>query len=100
MRFQAISIKDVEHYLDNKYTILIDLRTKEEYNEYHLEGAINVPFEQLEKYKSKLIKQNVYILYCQRGSSSLLAAKQLSKEGYQIYTVIGGIQAWMEHDLK
>ena len=100
MKFQAISKKDAEHYLDNNQAVLIDLRTKEEYEEYHLEGAINVPFEQLEEYKSKLKKEYVYIFYCQRGSSSLLAAKKLSKEGYQVYTVIGGIQAWMEHDLK
>lgn len=33
------------------------------------------------------------ILYCDYGSTSLLAARKLGKAGYEVYTVVGGIEA-------
>ena len=100
MNFQTIGIREVEHYLQKPDTSLIDLRTKEEYNLYHLEGAWNIPYDDLERYKNKLSKDSTYILYCERGSSSLRAARELSAEGYRVYTVVGGIRAWQERHLN
>ncbi len=37
------------------------------------------------------------LLYCEYGSTSLLAARKLGKkEGYEVYTVIGGANAMQE----
>ena len=33
---------------------LIDLRTKEEYEQGHIEGAVNIPYDFLEDYKKRL----------------------------------------------
>ncbi len=99
MKFHAIGINELETYLNRPNTVLVDLRTREEYNLYHLENARNIPYDDLEKYKSRLSRETTYILYCERGGSSLMAAKELSREGYIIYTVIGGIRAWEERKL-
>ncbi len=98
--FQTIGIKEVEKYLSRPDTELVDLRTREEYELYHLEGAINIPFEELEENRIKLPREHTYIFYCERGASSLLAAKELSREGYRVYTVIGGIRALEESRLN
>lgn len=100
MEFQTIGIKEVEKRLRDKDTRLVDVRTREEYGLYHLEGAVNVPYQELDAYKEKLSKNITYILYCERGSTSLLAAKALGREGYRVYTVIGGIRAWEESHLN
>lgn len=100
MDFQAIGINEIENYLNRPNTSMIDLRTKEEYDLYHLEGAKNIPYDDLDKYKRRLSRNMTYILYCERGGSSLLAAKELSREGYRVYTVIGGIRAWEERNLN
>lgn len=96
MAVRTIGVKELEDYAGKPNTRMVDLRTREEYAQYHLEGAMNIPYDDLEKYKGRLSKSTTYILYCERGSSSLLAAKELSQEGYQVYTVIGGIHAWEE----
>lgn len=93
MEFQTISIKEFENYRKRPNTWVIDLRTREEFDEMHVEGARNIPYEQLEGYKNYLPKDKTYILYCDRGASSLKAARDLSREGYRTVTVIGGIQA-------
>ncbi len=100
MKFQTIGVKEVEAVFRRPNTVLVDLRTKEEYDLYHLEGAVNIPYEDLEEHKKRLKKQTTYILYCERGGSSLMAAKELSRDGFSIYTVIGGIRAWEEDRLN
>lgn len=100
MEFRTIGINEIETYLSRPNTSMIDMRTKEEYDLYHLQGAKNIPYDDLDRYKKRLSKNITYILYCERGGSSLLAAKELSKEGYHVYTVIGGIRAWEERNLN
>lgn len=96
MEFQTIGIREVEARLNMPDTRLVDMRTKEEYDLFHFSGAMNIPYEELKEHKARLPKNITYILYCERGGSSLLAAKELSREGYHVYTVIGGIRAWEE----
>ena len=40
-----------------------------------------------------LPKEKLYLFYCDRGSSSLLAAKDLSRQGYRTMSLVGGIQS-------
>ena len=100
MRFFTIGVNELEKYARKPNTILIDLRTKSEYEQYHIEGAKNIPYDELIETMGKLSKKITYILYCERGGSSLMAAKDLSRKGYEIYTVIGGIHAWNERMKK
>lgn len=93
MEFQTISIREFEEYRKRPDAWVIDLRNAKEYEELHVEGARNIPYEDLPMYKKYLPKDKLYVLYCDRGSSSLMAAKELSKEGYRTVTVVGGIQS-------
>lgn len=93
MEFQTISIREFEEYRKRPDAWVIDLRSAKEYEELHVEGARNIPYEDLPMYKKYLPKDKLYVLYCDRGSSSLMAAKELSREGYRTVTVVGGIQA-------
>ena len=97
MEFQTISIREFNEYRKRPYTWVIDLRNKEEFEEVHVEGARNIPYENLKMYQKYLPKDKIYVLYCDRGSSSLMAAKEMSKEGYQTVTVVGGIQSILQN---
>lgn len=96
MDFQTISIRDFNEYRKRPEAWVIDLRSKEEFEEVHVEGARNIPYDELEMYRKYLPKDKLYILYCDRGSSSLMAARKLSREGYRAVTVVGGFQAVMQ----
>ena len=93
MEFQTIGIREFNQYRKRPDAWVIDLRSKEEFEEVHVEGARNIPFEELGMYKKYLPKDKLYLLYCDRGSSSLLAAKELGREGIRAATLVGGIQA-------
>ena len=96
MDFQTISIREFNEYRKRPDAWVIDLRSKEEFEEVHVEGARNIPFEELGMYKKYLPKDKLYLLYCDRGSSSLLAAKELGRECIRAATLVVGMQAVLQ----
>ncbi len=97
MEFQAIGIREFNLYRKRPDAWVIDLRSREEFEEVHVEGARNIPYEDLEVFQEYLPKDKLYLFYCDRGSSSLLAAKDLSRKGYQTTSLVGGIQAALQN---
>ena len=84
--------------LKNKITlgaILIDVRSKQEYDEGHLQGAINIPeYELTNRVRSEIPKMNQLIVtYCQYGTRSRTALKKMKQMGYtNVYNLYGGLQ--------
>lgn len=85
-------LKDLMKDKDN--TILIDVRSEEEYEEKNIEDSINIPLNNLlysiddiEEYKDKDV-----IIYCRSGHRSITACNLLSMEGFnKIYNLEKGI---------
>ena len=46
--------------------IIVDVRTKEEYDEGHLEGAINIPYDEIDE-NVDLDKTKTIMVYCKSG---------------------------------
>lgn len=76
---------------EDKRAVLVDVRSNEEHQKGHLEGSLNMPLLDLSKNPHSLYeyKDGPIILYCQRGSKSLLAANLLIEAGYRnVYNII------------
>jgi phage shock protein E len=81
---------------NNQDYIILDVRTKEEFNEGHLEDAILIPVSELESRLDELPKDKPIITYCKSGVRSRNAANMLVENGFtQIYDM-GGILDWQE----
>ena len=93
MAFSMIHPREVDQILRNERGILIDVREPEEYRMEHIYRARNCPYDQIDVWKNYFPKNRVLVMYCDYGSTSLLAARKLGKEGFEVYTVIGGIEA-------
>lgn len=81
-------------------TYLVDLRDREEYGMCHLRGAINIPYEELEMRICELPMDQVLYFYCARGSQSLLICNLLSRRGYRVVNVGGGMNAYRGNCLE
>ncbi len=73
--------------------ILLDVRTKAEYDSAHIKGAVNIPLDELES-ATTLDKSAKIVVYCQSGNRSLMAAKKLIENGYLEVYDLGGIIEW------
>lgn len=94
LRFEVISTNDMDKYVNNKRALIIDVREPEAYEKKHIENAINIPFEKLEKDYNKMPKDLILVLYCERGGSSMLAAKELFDRGHVVRALMGGIKGY------
>ena len=91
--FEQISINHAERLAEEIDAVLIDLRSKEEYQQGHIKGAINLPFEQLEQ-SFPYGKEQTVIVYCELGIRSMRASKQLFEQGYTVINTIGGVNQY------
>jgi rhodanese-related sulfurtransferase len=79
---------------------IIDLRTPELFAKGHIPGAINVLYENLDQYASKLNKDIVTVVYCYDLLCNLAAkaALLLANKGYKVKELAGGIEEWTKRD--
>jgi rhodanese-related sulfurtransferase len=75
---------------------LLDVRTQEEYDEGHIEGAILLPYDTITASSIGLPadKASAVIVYCRSGRRSAIAAETLLSLGFTNVYDLGGIQSW------
>lgn len=74
--------------------ILIDVRSIQEYREYHLDGAICIPHYEIQNRIEKEVpnKNALVIIYCQSGIRSQKAMEILETKGYKnVYHIKNGL---------
>lgn len=70
--------------------ILLDTRSQVEYDNGHLENAINIPLDELRENLDKIPKGKKIYVYCHSGLRSYIACRVLSQNGYDCYNISGG----------
>ena len=95
--YEQITSAEAKEIMDTQdgYVIL-DVRTQEEFDESHIEGAILIPdYEIADKAESVLKdKDQLILVYCRSGRRSKLAAEELVELGYTNVKEFGGIIDW------
>lgn len=74
-------------------TVIIDVRTPEEFAAGHVEGALNIPveFPDFAAQISALDPNATYAVYCRSGNRSAAATQQMASLGYlHIFDLNGG----------
>lgn len=75
-----------------KNSVIIDVRTVGEFNSGAIEGAINIPLDQLENRLDLVRDYDEIIVYCQSGARSARAKQLLKNAGFVNVIDGGGIQ--------
>ena len=104
---KSISIKELKVLLTqaSKETLLIDVRTQIEHNEYSISGSKLIPLstiesgESINKIKNLAAQKNLY-LFCKSGKRSLSALRHLKKHGVKGINIEGGIEAWNKENIN
>lgn len=104
-----ISFEEGKHILGTcPGSVLLDVRTEEEYGIEHAAGAVLLPQEDLETMDEGEILDVLpdldapVLLYCRTGRRAALAAVKLEELGYTRLYNLGGLNGWpygMEYGL-
>lgn len=93
--YKDISSVDLNDMINNnKKIILLDVRTKDEYNVIRIPNAINIPVSDLELQIDQLLpyKDKTVVIYCRSGKRSVYAANLLEEYGFRhLYNLKQGI---------
>ena len=81
---------------EEKDYIILDVRTKEEFEGGHIPGAISLPVDRIGDVDIPELpdKNQLIMVYCRSGNRSRQAAEKLSKKGYKNVVDFGGITTW------
>ena len=76
--------------------LILDVRTREEYEQGHIPGAVCVPNESIGSGELSALprKDQLILVYCRSGNRSKQAAQKLADAGYTNIVEFGGILSW------
>lgn len=94
--YHKINAEKAKEMMEEGDVTIVDVRSKEEYEEEHIPNAVLVPNETIKEEAPSLLpdKDAVLLVHCRSGARSKQASDTLVKLGYtQVYD-FGGIMDW------
>lgn len=92
-RTEVVTLKDLEAF-DPEKQILLDVRTKAEYDQGHIEGAQHIPVDELRSRMHELDSEKEIYAYCAVGVRGYIASRILSQNGYKVKNLTGGYRTY------
>lgn len=90
---KEIDEENLEEFIKTGVTI-IDVRSKQEYDEGHIDGAILIPEYEIKERIEEIVKnkEEKILVYCSSGTRSKIAQEELIKKGYKnVYNLKDGV---------
>ena len=98
--YRELTVDEAAVILKNESPLLLDVRTRGEFQRGHLAGAVLIPVQELQKRIGELAayKTRDILLYCATGNRSTVASQILIDRGFaRILNMRRGIVGWSHH---
>lgn len=93
-RVERISAQELEKKYQPGETLVIDVRKESEYAAEHIEEAYNKPLAYINQWIGSIDSNKPFVLHCQSGYRSMIAASILQARGYRNFVEVeGGFKA-------
>jgi rhodanese-related sulfurtransferase len=96
---QSVGVPEVQGLIQEANTLVLDVRTPGEFETAHIDGAVNIPVDQLDPHLREIVHNagGTMVLVCQSGGRAEQAANKLSREGKDDLVLLeGGMNAWQQ----
>ncbi len=81
--------------LEREKISFVDVRTPEEYTMGGIDGAVNIPLDDLRQRMNELPKEKPVYVFCQVGLRGYLASRILMQNGYDVFNLSGGYKTYI-----
>lgn len=101
--YKIITQEEAKKIIDGQDgCIILDVRTKEEYDAGHIPNAMLLPNEDIGSEDIDILpdKKQLILIYCRSGNRSKQAAQKLVDLGYENIMEFGGIIDWPYETVK
>jgi len=94
---RQIGVAEAQELWESGKAIFVDVRDPASYEAAHIPGALHLSDANVEGFVGSKDKTKPVVAYCYHGNTSQGAAAYLMDQGFQeVYSVIGGFEAWRE----
>lgn len=91
----SVKLDEEKFKINMRKSQLIDVRSKNEFDSGHINGARNIPIGIISKQYKKLRSDQPIYLYCASGKRSSRAAVYLRSKGYtDLFELDNGLKGW------
>jgi len=80
--YTLVNFETAKKMIEYNEVILIDVRSKKEYDFMHIKNAQNITIEEIQNGKMSFSRENKIMVYCSSGTRSKTAISALNKLGY------------------
>ncbi len=89
---ELITPNELNKLIENVNDVtVIDARVNKQYEEAHVDGAINIPHDQVRRRAEELDKEKVVVTYCNKGVTGNAVQNILINQGFKkVYNISGG----------
>ena len=98
----AITIQDAVQKINRENAIVLDVRTKDVFDQGHVVGALNFPEKELDNELKNLgkFRDKKILVFCEMGGVSSRVVRKLQKQGFvDVSPVKGGLSSWRQENL-
>lgn len=94
-QIETITFDDVAKLIEDSRYQALDVRKLTEYNEGHIEGALNIAHTRLLERKKELDKDKTWLVYCRTGARASVASSLLRRDGFDVKYVDDNVEPWL-----
>lgn len=96
VEYKKITAEEAKQRIDAGGAVILDVRTQEEYDEGHIDGAIRLEYNDFDEQLTEILpdKSAQILIYCRSGNRSRIATEYLISNGYTDVYDFGGIIDW------
>jgi rhodanese-related sulfurtransferase len=87
---------DEAHQMYAEGTFVLDVRTPEEWNEFHAPDTTLIPLDELASRVDELPKDQPIVVVCRSGNRSQAGRDILLQAGFNATSMNGGLNAWRD----
>lgn len=96
----AVGTTQAVQMMNNQSATLVDIRPDSSYGAGHIPQSRHIPASDIAHKTGSLSKDKPLILVCDRGITATSAAAKFRAQGFtSVFTLEGGINAWMQAGL-
>ncbi len=99
---KQLNATEFTRMMNQDRAVMVDVRDAAAFKKGHILGARHIPIAELDKRAEelKIKRDGPTLVYCQNGSTSLRAGKDLKNKGFgEVYALKGGVMAWQDAKL-
>jgi len=96
--YKQLNHEEAKQLIEQGDVIIADVRDQSSFEAEHINGATHLSVKALNDFCQTTHHDTPILVYCYHGISSQSVAQHLVDQGFtQVYSLIGGFEAWKSH---